>query len=291
MKKVLLTSLIAFMLSCVQAFAADMAVQYTNDRTDISGNTIMRNFMMRSSDGANYRIEMTPIDEAITSTDGVTTIPIDNENFYIHNTKEDVFFKYNEASVVTDGVELDSESLNLMAVIKDCGIVPAGTYSLRMNIYAVNLESNTEINTSFAFEFVIPKMHSLTSGSNEMPKISVSASGVFDKSNKILNDSASMVYINSNTDWVLTLNAKKMQDFDGKFYVRTTAASENVTSRLQEYALITPGTSEIILARGTAPADGEHVTVEFSIENPETGFIPAGEYYYNISYELTEGQE
>ena len=155
MKKVLLTSLIALMLSCAQAFAADMAVQYLTE-TLTNGNTISRNFTMRSSDGANYRIEMTPLDEAITSSDGTTTIPITNENFYVHNTREDVFFTFNEASLVTDGVDLDSESLSLMAVIKDYGIVPAGTYTLRMAIHATNLESNETIDTSFNFEFIIP---------------------------------------------------------------------------------------------------------------------------------------
>ena len=289
MKKVLLTSLIALMLSCAQAFAADMAVQYLTE-TLTNGNTISRNFTMRSSDGANYRIEMTPLDEAITSSDGTTTIPITNENFYVHNTREDVFFKFNEASLVTDGVDLDSESLSLMAVIKDYGIVPAGTYTLRMAIHATNLESNETIDTSFNFEFIIPVDHVIGLGP-DIPKISVSASDVFKKTDKITNESTSMINIRSNTDWILTLDARKMEEFQGKLYVRTTAGSDKVSSRLQEYALITPGTSEIILARGAAPAENEYVSVEYSMENPTEGAIPAGEYFYKVKYLLTEGQE
>ena len=100
-----------------------------------------------------------------------------------------------------------------------------------------------------------------------------------------------MIYIRSNTDWILTLDPKNLEETQGKMYVRTTSGSGKVTSRLQEQAYVTPGGSEIILARGVAPAENEYVSVEFSIENPDEGVIPAGEYVNKIKYILREGEQ
>ena len=74
-----------------------------------------------------------------------------------------------------------------------------------------------------------------------------------------------------------------------EIFFSTTSASSNVTSRLQEQALIIPN-REIILARGKAPADNEFVAVELSVENPQNGALKAGEYLNKIRYVLREGQ-
>jgi hypothetical protein len=107
---------------------------------------------------------------------------------------------------------------------------------------------------------------------------------------KNVNETSPMVYIRSNTDWVLVLDTSDFGDTVGNYYVTTTAGSEKVTTRLQERALINPNT-EIILARGKAPADNEFVAVEFSVENPAEGALRAGEYTNRVRYVLREGDK
>ena len=98
-----------------------------------------------------------------------------------------------------------------------------------------------------------------------------------------------MIYIRSNTDWILSLDTTDFGDMAGNYFVRTVSASSGVTNRLQERALITPG-REIILARGKAPANNEFVSVEFSVENPDGKLIPAGNYQNRVKYILREGE-
>ena len=88
----------------------------------------------------------------------------------------------------------------------------------------------------------------------------------------------------------LSLDTSDFGETVGNYYVRTTAGSGKVTSRLQERALIVPH-REIILARGIAPAVNEHVAVEFSVENPEGKVIPAGSYVNRVKYILREGDK
>ena len=108
-------------------------------------------------------------------------------------------------------------------------------------------------------------------------------------SKKIANEISPMIYIRSNTDWVLSLDTTSFEETKEKWYVRTTSGTGKVTSRLQERALIVPN-REIILARGKAPADNEFVAVELSVENPANGALKAGEYLNRIRYILREGQ-
>ena len=106
---------------------------------------------------------------------------------------------------------------------------------------------------------------------------------------RIANEISPMIYIRSNTDWILSLDVTEFDDSIGNYYVRTTSASDKVTTRLTEKALIVPD-REIILARGKAPAQNEFVAVEFSIENRDGKVIPAGNYMNTIKYILREGE-
>ena len=117
----------------------------------------------------------------------------------------------------------------------------------------------------------------------------ISAKDAFKQSYNIENEVSPMIYIRSNTDWILSLDVTEFDDSIGNYYVRTTSASNMVTSRLTEKALIVPD-REIILARGKAPAQNEFVAVEFSIENRDGKVIPAGNYMNTIKYILREGE-
>ena len=125
---------------------------------------------------------------------------------------------------------------------------------------------------------------------SESPKINVGASEAFSKGQVKANEISPMIYIRSNTDWILSIDTTDFDTSAGNYYIRTTAGSGMVTSRLQERALIVPN-REIVLARGKAPAVNEHVAVEFSIENPQGKVIPAGNYMNRVRYILREGDK
>ena len=177
----------------------------------------------------------------------------------------------------------------MTAKIKEHGIVPAGTYSINFEVQAIDIETRDVASTStFNLQFIVPILHELNTY-NEEPKIVISAKDAFKSSYRIANEISPMIYIRSNTDWILSLDVTEFDDSIGNYYVRTTSASNKVTSRLTEKALIVPD-REIILARGKAPAQNEFVAVEFSIENREGKVIPAGNYMNTIKYILREGE-
>ena len=287
MKRLLLTTFTAFTLASVPSEASMVVFDYIGE-TYVTPNNIERTLLVNSDDGKSYNVAVRPLEEAITSHDGKVSIPL--EYLFINNTREDVYFKYNEFSNVLLNQDNNGAPKNMTAKIKNCGIVPAGTYSIMLELQATDIETGEIASaSSFNLQFIVPIVHELNTYS-ETPKIVVSAKDVFKKSHRVANEVSPMVYIRSNTDWVLTLDTTDFGDMIGDYYVRTTAASGKVTSRLQERAKITKD-REIILARGKAPAENDFVTVEFSVESPANDVLRAGEYLNRIKYVLREGQE
>ena len=287
MKKLLLTTIISFTLTCVPANSSMVLLDYIGE-TLVTTNNIERTLIVNSDDGKHYNIAIRPLEESIQNVDGSVSIPL--EYLFINNTREDVYLKYNEYSNIFWGTAMDGIPRNMTAKIKNYGIVPAGTYSVLLEVQAVDVETQEIASTSsFDLQFIVPVTHELNTYSENI-MIKVSSSDAFKSSQKIVNEVSPMVYIRSNTDWILSLDTSEFGDTVGNYYVRTTAGSSKVTSRLQERALIVPN-REIILARGKAPADNEFVAVELSVENPANGAFKTGEYLNRIRYVLREGQE
>ena len=289
MKRLLLTTILAFALSCVRIEATVLTADYIGE-TYVTTNNVERSLIVNSDDGTYYNIAIRPLEEEITNSDGTVSIPL--EYLFINNNREDVYLKYNEYSNIFYGAEMDGIPRNMTAKIKEYGIVPAGTYSILLEIQATNIETEEiACTTSFSLQFIVPTVHQLTSFA-EAPKITISASNAFSRGTKITSETKPIIYIRSNTDWILTLDPANFPDnINGKFYIRTISGTSKVTSRLQEDALITPGGSEIVLARGIAPSDNEQVSLELAVENPTEGAIEAGEYDLKLKYILREGDE
>lgn len=285
MKKLLI--LLAYIFfACIQVNASMIIIDYQGD-TIVTSNNIERNLIINSNDLSDYNIAIRPLQEAVTNTDGTVSIPL--QYLYINNTREDVFLKYNEYSNIFQDLNLGGVAKNMVAKIKGYGIVPAGTYNILLEVQATDKEDSEILSIStFNLQFNVPIVHELNTYS-ETPRIVVSGGNVFSKNTKIPSESAPMIYIRSNTDWILSLDTTDFSEAKGTYYVRTTSASSGVTNRLQERALVEPG-KEIILARGKAPAVNEFVSVEFSVENPEGEIIPAGSYQNKVRYMLREGE-
>lgn len=287
MKKLLLTTILTLALAYVPADASMVMLDYFGE-THVTSNNIERTLIVNSDDGKSYNIAMRPLEEAIVSTDGKVSIPL--EYLFINNNREDVYLKYNEYSNVIWGTTMEDIPRSMTAKIKEYGVVPAGVYSITFEVQATDVETQEVTSTSsFNLQFIVPAVHELNFYANE-PHIKISANDAFSRNRKIANETSPMIYVRSNTDWVLSLDTTDFDNSIGNYYVRTTAGSEKVTSRLQEQALIIPN-REIILARGKAPAQNEFVAVEFSIENADGKIIPAGNYTNRIKYILREGEE
>lgn len=285
MKKIVLAIFFAFLM-VTSVDASMIIIDYQGD-TIVTSNNIERNLIVNSDDGGDYNIAVRPLQETITNSDGTVSIPL--QYLYINNTKEDVYLKYNEYSNIFQGLNMGGTAKNMTAKIKGYGIVPSGVYNILFEIQATDSETNDIVSmTTFNLQFVVPVVHELNTYS-EVPRINVSGANVFSKNQKISAESAPMIYIRSNTDWILSIDTTDFNEAQGNYYVRTVSGSSGVTNRLQERALIIPG-KEIILARGKAPAVNEFVSVEFSIENPDGKIIPAGNYQNRIKYILREGE-
>ena len=287
MKKLLLTTFIAFMLANVPVDSSMVLLDYIGE-TLVTTNNIERTLIVNSDDGRQYNIAIRPLEESIQKVDGSYSIPL--ENLFINNTREDVYLKYNEYSNIFYATTMDGVPRNMTAKIKNFGVVPAGTYNLLLEVQAIDVETSEVASTSsFNLQFNVPILHELNTYA-ENTFIRVASTDAFKASYKTPCETAPMVYIRSNTDWILSVDTSEFGEAIGNYYIRTTAASSKVTSRLQERALIIPN-REIILARGKAPADNEFVAVEISVENPADGALKAGEYVNRVRYVLREGQE
>ncbi len=282
MKKILFVFLILFL--CRPSEASMVIIDYQGD-TVVRQQSIERNLLINSDDGGVYDIAVRPLEDCMRSADGKVEIPLDK--VYINNTKEDVFLRYNDYSNLFYSITMGGVPKNMTAKVRDFGMVPAGIYSLNLEVQATDVESGTIASmTTFNLQFIVPASQEI-SLHGEIPKIVVSASDAFDKSKKVSNETSPMIYINSNCDWELCVNADNFGEGAGNYYVRTITASANVSERLQERVLLEPG-KEIILARGKAPANNEFVSVEYSLENRDKGFLPAGNYDNRVRYILRE---
>ena len=283
MKKLLITALFAFCLSAPSE-ASFVIVDYQGD-TVVRQQNIERNLIINSDDGNVYNIAVRPLDDAVRSSDGKVSIPLNN--LYINNTREDVYLRYNEYSNIFDGLTMGGVAKNMTAKIRDFGMVPAGTYSINFEVQATDVDTNQIASTTtFNLQFIVPSIQEI-SLHGEVPRITVGASDAFNKNKKITNETSPLVYINSNCDWELSVNADNFGDRAGNYYIRTVTASANVGERLQERVLLQEG-KEIILARGKAPANNEYVSVEYSVETKDGKFIPAGNYDNKVRYILRE---
>ena len=283
MKKLLITALFAFCLSAPSE-ASFVIVDYQGD-TVVHQQNIERNLIINSDDGGVYNIAVRPLDDAVRSSDGKVSIPLNN--LYINNTREDVYLRYNEYSNIFDALTMGGVAKNMTAKIRDFGMVPAGTYSINFEVQATDVDTNQIASTTtFNLQFIVPSIQEI-SLHGEVPKITIGASDAFNKNKKITNETSPLVYINSNCDWELSVNADNFGDRAGNYYIRTVTASANVGERLQERVLLQEG-KEIILAKGKAPANNEYVSVEYSVETKDGKFIPAGNYDNKVRYILRE---
>ncbi len=284
MKKLLITALFAFCLSAPSE-ASFVIVDYQGD-TVVRQQNIERNLIINSDDGGVYNIAVRPLDDAVRSSDGKVSIPLNN--LYINNTREDVYLRYNEYSNIFDALTMGGVAKNMTAKIRDFGMVPAGTYSINFEVQATDVDTNQIASTTtFNLQFIVPSIQEI-SLHGEVPRITVGASDAFNKNKKITNETSPLVYINSNCDWELSVNADNFGDRAGNYYIRTVTASANVGERLQERVLLQEG-KEIILAKGKAPANNEYVSVEYSVETKDGKFLPAGNYDNKVRYILREG--
>ena len=279
----MITALFAFCLSAPSE-ASFVIVDYQGD-TVVRQQNIERNLIINSDDGGVYNIAVRPLDDAVRSSDGKVSIPLNN--LYINNTREDVFLRYNEYSNIFDALTMGGVAKNMTAKIRDFGMVPAGTYSINFEVQATDVDTNQIASTTtFNLQFIVPSIQEI-SLHGEVPKITIGASDAFNKNKKITNETSPLVYINSNCDWELSVNADNFGEKAGNYYIRTVTASANVGERLQERVLLQEG-KEIILARGKAPANNEYVSVEYSVETKDGKFIPAGNYDNKVRYILRE---
>lgn len=284
MKKLLITALFAFCLSAPSE-ASFVIVDYQGD-TVVRQQNIERNLIINSDDGGVYNIAVRPLDDAVKSSDGKVSIPLNN--LYINNTREDVYLRYNEYSNIFDALTMGGVAKNMTAKIRDFGMVPAGTYSINFEVQATDVDTNQIASTTtFNLQFIVPSIQEI-SLHGEVPKITIGASDAFNKNKKITNETSPLVYINSNCDWELSVNADNFGDRAGNYYIRTVTSSANVGERLQERVLLQEG-KEIILAKGKAPANNEYVSVEYSVETKDGKFLPAGNYDNKVRYILREG--
>ena len=279
----MITALFAFCLSAPSE-ASFVIVDYQGD-TVVRQQNIERNLIINSDDGGVYNIAVRPLDDAVRSSDGKVSIPLNN--LYINNTREDVYLRYNEYSNIFDALTMGGVAKNMTAKIRDFGMVPAGTYSINFEVQATDVDTNQIASTTtFNLQFIVPSIQEI-SLHGEVPRITVGASDAFNKNKKITNETSPLVYINSNCDWELSVNADTFGDRAGNYYIRTVTASANVGERLQERVLLQEG-KEIILAKGKAPANNEYVSVEYSVETKDGKFIPAGNYDNKVRYILRE---
>lgn len=288
MKRILITSIFLLLFAfSVKAQASMVIMDYQGD-TVVHPYGVERNLLLNSDDRTAVDIAVRPIDMFLSSNDGKVQIPL--ENFFINNNSEDVYMRYNEYSYLFRNIVMGGVAQNITARIKNYGMVPAGIYNLLLEVQTIDAETQAVIfNTNFNLQFIVPSVQTM-SFHNEKPRISIGTENAFVKNKKIASNTSPMLYINSNKDWILTLNTDNLDNTVGNFYIRTISASTNVTERLQERVLLLPH-KEIVIAKGKAPSNNEYVSIEYSVESKDGKIFPAGNFKNRFRYILSEDRE
>lgn len=285
MKKTLIT--IVFLFASVLFLKADagmVIMDYQGD-TFVRPTSVERNLLINSNDGGEYDIAIRPLEDGLIRSDGQVTIPL--QYVYINNTHEDVYMRYNEYSNIFKRAVMGGVAKSLTLKVRGYGMVPAGVYNLNIEIQAVDSDTSTVAATStFNLQIIVPTTQEI-SFHGEGARINVGPTNAFSKNKKITTETNPMLYINSNCDWVLTVDTNEFGETVGDYYIRTVSASSNVNERLQERVLITPG-KEIIIAKGKAPANNEYVSIECSVEGKNGEILKAGSYNNNLKFILSE---
>ena len=284
MKKTFITTLLAF-VSCLFIKADAMIVVDYLGSTVVSSVGVERNLILNSFDGGEYDIAVRPLDDAMVRSDGEVRIPL--EYIFINNTHEDIFMRYDEYSTIFKRISLDGVAKSMVAKIRDFGVVPAGVYNLSFEIQAVDSDTrNVEMTSSFNLQLIVPVIQRIGFPSQK-PRINVGVQDAFATNKKIPAETNPQVYVTSNADWVLLLKNDFSGEQPGYYYVRTVAASPNVSERLQDRVRIEEG-KEIIIAKGRAPANNEYISVEYSVEGIDGQILKPGEFTNRMRYILRE---
>ena len=165
--------------------ASMVIIDYQGD-TVVRQQSIERNLIINSDDGANYKIALRPLDDALRRVDGEVTIPL--SDLYINNTREDVYLRYNEYSYIFDGLSMGGVAKNMTAKIRDFGMVPAGTYQINFEVQATDVETGEIAATStFNLQFIVPVIQEI-SLHHEVPRIVLGANDGFKKQQKVANE-------------------------------------------------------------------------------------------------------
>ena len=285
MKKKLITTLLVLASSICLKSDASMVIMDYQGNTVAHPSGIERNLLINSDDGLDYDIALRPLDNGLKNSDGSVVIPLDY--FYINNAREDVYFRYNQYSNLLYGADMNGVSRSLIAKIRGYGMVPAGVYTLNLEIQATDHDTQNIVSMStFMLEFVVPPTQEI-SFHGEEAAINVSTKDVFARNKKIASENNPMVTINSNTDWSLFINTEKFGDAAGDYYIRTVSASPAVYERLQERIQLYPN-KEILIAKGKAPSNNEYVSIELAVEGKDGKIMKAGNYNNILRFILRE---
>ena len=286
-KKLIITTLLTF-VSCLFLKAnAMMVVDYLGP-TAVSAVGVERNLIINSNDGGEYDIAVRPLDNALVRSDGEVRIPL--EYIYINNTHEDIFMRYDEYSTIFKRVAMDGFAKSMVAKVRNYGVVPAGIYNLSFEIQAVDSDTRTvAMSSSFNLQFIVPVVQTLGFHS-QTPRINVGVQDAFATNKKITAETNPPIYVTSNANWVLLLRTDFNAEQPGYYYVRTVAASPNITERLQDRVRVEEG-KEIIIAKGRAPANNEYVAVEYSVEGKDGEILKPGDFRNHMRYILREDRD
>jgi len=188
MKKMFITTLLTF-VSCLCLKADAMIVVDYLGPTAVSPLGVERNLIINSSDGGEYAIAVRPLEDALVRNDGEVRIPL--EYVYINNTHEDIYMRYDEYSTIFKGLTMSGRSKNMVAKIRNYGVVPAGIYNLSFEIQAVDTETRNVVETSsFNLQFVVPVVQNIGFHAQK-PRINVDVADAFSINKKITSETNS----------------------------------------------------------------------------------------------------
>ncbi len=284
MKKTFITTLLALLLCLCLKADAMIVVDYLGP-TATSPMGVERTLIINSNEGGEYDIAVRPLDNALVRSDGEVRIPL--EYVYINNTHEDIYLRYDEYATIFKHLSLDGMAKNMVAKVRDYGVVPSGVYNLNFEIQVIDSETRNVVTaSSFNLQFVVPVEQKIGFNSQK-PRINVGVNDAFAVNKKIAAETNPQVYVTSNADWVLLLRNDYSGDQPGYYYVRTVAASPNVIERLQDRVRVEEG-KEIVIARGKAPANNEYVSVEYAIKGTNNQILKPGDFSNNMRFILRE---
>lgn len=297
MKKIFIIATAMFIFMFFNIKTAEAAITATSNGSPVITNTqVSQGVHLTANVNLLSVISAQALDPYITNvTDPTIQIPISHLYIQYQGTLVQMILN-TLLPIISVSIGIGTYDADVTLLVKDIGVLPAGTYTTRVlfqNVTTVNTTS-----TTYTLTFTVPPTYnvSTTSGNSQ---ITLTSANVFSPSTTVNNTTNTQVDMQANTKWNLYLNTSSIGTLKGNYYFQVLGSTGPVTTYNSTRTLIAPN-QQYLLASGTQTSlnipygqfTPTNIQIQYSYNNTNSAsgstYLPEGTYTNNLQYILSQ---